>query len=129
MSFYFAGLDWDLEDFIIGAAMSVPGVAPWTIPYYTRSGNYPSLQEAIIGLYSSLAWGALSRGGSLFINAQASKLLLKSVPVLAAVEAGYQSGRITADLIESVARGTQTSSGRHPKPSWLPMPIYHMLTS
>ena len=128
MSFYFAGEEWSAEDFVVGSALSMPGVAPFTIPYYVRTGRTPTLQEAVIALYAGIGWGALSRGGSLFINAQATKLLVKSIPTLAALEAGFQISKVTGDFVSTVARGTQTSSGRHPKPSWMPLPVYHMIT-
>ncbi len=128
MSFYFAGEEWSAEDFVVGSALSMPGVAPFTIPYYVRTGRLPTFQEAVIALYAGIGWGALSRGGSLFINAQSAKLLVKSIPTLAGLEVAYQTSKVTGDLIESVARGTQTSAGRHPKPSWMPLPVYHMIT-
>jgi len=111
MSFYAFGLDWESEDFLVGSALAMPAVAPWSIPYYVRSGSTLTKQEAIVGLWSGIAWGALSKGGSLFLNAQSSKLLLRSLPVLAAGEAIYQVGKGYVRSAEHQGIGSPSASG------------------
>ena len=111
MSFYFVGEEWKAEDFIIGSALSFPGLAPWTVPYYLKTGTVPSKTQAVIGLYAGIAWGALSRGGSLFINAQSTRLMIKSLPVLAAGEALYRIGEGYVRSAEHQGIGSPAASG------------------
>lgn len=56
------------EDLIVATVFGAPYVAPFALPYFVAKGELPTLRQVALGIWSGIAWGIASRGGSLFLN-------------------------------------------------------------
>ena len=56
------------QQYLLGTAFAMPYAAPFATPYYVSQGRFPTKTEIIIAMYGGMATGALTKGGSLFIN-------------------------------------------------------------
>jgi hypothetical protein len=56
------------EDLAFALVFGAPYVAPFAVPYLLATGNMPTVRQIALTIWSGIAWGLATRGGSLFMN-------------------------------------------------------------
>lgn len=100
------------EEYLTGGILALPGVAPFATPYYVAKGRFPSTTELIIAMYGGMATGALTKGGSLFVNYHPKFGMVRFAAPLTAVMLTHKYVSKVAQLDKG--RGYQSSMTGQP---------------
>jgi hypothetical protein len=56
------------EDLLLATLFGAPYIAPFAVPYYIATGKSPTVRQLAFTIWSGIAWGLATKGGSLFLN-------------------------------------------------------------